>query len=43
MKKMAFSTLKVDLNAERVDQLMEKLKLADEMISELNNKGGNKK
>ena len=40
---MAFSTLKVDLNAERVDQLMEKLKLADEMISELNNKGGNKK
>ena len=40
---MVFSTLKVDLNAERVDQLMEKLKLADEMISELNNKGGNKK
>lgn len=35
---MAFSTLKVDLNAEQVDQLMEKLKLADEMISELNNK-----
>lgn len=32
---MAFNTLNLDLNAEQVDQLIEKLKLADEMISEL--------
>ncbi|WP_455492766.1 helix-turn-helix domain-containing protein [Eubacterium sp.] len=35
---MAFNTLKLDLNAKQVDQLIEKLKLADELTDELINK-----
>lgn len=35
---MKLSTLEVEVKSENVDLLIEKLKLADEMISELNNK-----
>lgn len=34
---MAFNTLKLDLNAEQVNQLIEKLKLADELTGKLIN------
>lgn len=35
---MKLSTLEVEVKSDNVDLLIEKLKLADEMISELNNK-----